>query len=330
MAPSSPTNGTISGGQLDSNDNGATNGVCGTPPCNVGGAYQADGSIAGLWHLTLTAGITQHFNFYVGSGATGTNTKSPLALYAISTDPIDATHPALSGRMLFQDPGVTYDKTALNSDSVSHLTGVDSTGSNTMVSLVEGTGDGNGNFSETFDANNAGTIAKAAAQASPCTYTTGTGGRYVVTLLGTGSSCTGGLPFVFYASGANRGFLLDQSSAAVLTGAMEPQGGTFAPSALPGAYVVGTVSNATSGIIPIVANLLLTSPGNQTYNVAGTQYPGPVAVTGTYTLMLGGTGTITLTSPTANYVIYATDTTHFEMIDVDTSVTNPAVIFAQQ
>ena len=326
--------GTISGGLLDSNDNGTPSNVCGTPPCNVAGSYQADAAIIGLWHMTLSTGITQHFDFFVGSGSTQANTKTPLALYAISAEPIDTVHPAIAGRMAYQDSSVTYDKTALNSDSVSHLTGVVNSGSNTIVSLAAATGDGNGNLSETFDSNNAGTIVAAAAQAAPCTYTADANktGRYVVTLLGTGSTCTGGLPFVLYASGANRGFLLDQSSAAVMTGAMDPQtgNGAFAPSELPGTYTVGTVSNATSGVRPMVANLLLTSPGNQVYNVVGAQYPGPVAVTGTYTLMLGGTGTIVLTTPAASYVIYATDASHFEMIDVDASVANAAVIFAQQ
>jgi hypothetical protein len=342
MTPNGATSGTIGGGLIDVNDNGTTIGVCGQSPCDVGGtsSYQADANIGGLWHMTLATGVLQHFDFFIGSGQTTTNTKSPLALYAISTDPIDSTHPALAGRMLFQDPGTTYDKTALNSDSVSHLTGVDSTGANTLVSLVAVTGDGNGNLSETFDSNNAGTIVAAATQAASCTYTTDTNqtGRYVVTLLGTGSSCTGGLPFVFYASGANRGLLLDQSSPEVRTGAMDPQAapnGGFAPSELPNTYAAGTASNATSGVIPIAANLLLTSPGSQTYNVSGTQYTftsglQAVAVTGTYTLMLTGTGTIALTTPSANYVIYATDPTHFEMIDVDKTVTNPSVIFAQQ
>lgn len=334
MTPSSATSGSISGGLLDPNDNGTTTNVCGTPPCNVGGSYQADAAIPGLWHMTLTTAVTQRFDFFIGSGQA--NAKSPLTLYAISTDTIGPNNPSLSGRMVFQDPGTTYDKTALDSDSVSHLTGVDSAG--TLVSLVAVTGDGNGNLSETFDANNAGTIVAAATQASSCTYTTGTGGRYVVTLLGTGSSCTGGLPFVFYASGKNRGFLLDQSSAAVMTGAMDPQtgNGSFAPSELPGTYAAGTVSNATSGVTPMVANLLLTSPGNLVYDVVGTQYTwasglNAVPVTGTYTLMTTGTGTIVLTAPAAaNYVIYTTDASHLEMIDVDTSVTNAAVIFAQQ
>ena len=323
------TQGGISGGLLDPNDSGVTANLCGTPPCSVSGSYQPDATIPGLWHMTLQTGVTQNFDFFIGSGQA--NAKNPLTLYAISNPTITA-EPILSGRMVFQDPATTYDQTALNSDSVSHLTGVGSTG--TFVSLVATTGMSNGNISETFDQNNAGTIVQAATQASNCTYTTDPNktGRYVVTMLGTGSTCTSGLPFVFYASGANRGFLLDQSSTAVMTGAMDPQtgSGAFAPSELPGTYAVGTVSNASSGVIPMVANLLLTSPGNKVYNVGGTQYPGPVAVTGTYSLLTTGTGTIVLTAPAASYVIYATDASHFEMIDVDASVTNPAVIFAQQ
>ncbi|MBZ5656602.1 MAG: hypothetical protein LAO56_15145 [Acidobacteriia bacterium] len=320
-------NGNITGGLGDGNDGGSS--VCAVPPCSLTGTYQI---VGGVWTMQLLLGSQAlSLDFFVGSGQTTANTKNPLTLHAISKGANDL---GLSGRMVFQDPAITYDQTALNADSVSHLTGVNSTGTGTLVSLVAATGLSNGSISETFDANNAGTIVPAATTSSTCTYTTDANktGRYVVTMLGTGSTCTSGLPFVLYASGANRGFLLDQSSTAVMTGAMDPQTGvgTFAPSELPGTYAAGTVSNATSGVIPLVANLLLTSPGNQKYNVQGTQYPGPVAVTGTYTLMVTGTGTIVLTAPAANYVIYTTDTSHFEMIDVDTSVTNAAVIFAQQ
>ena len=332
--------GNISGGLADTNDNGTAASVCASPPCSVGGTYRL---VGGVWTMHLLIGSQfLDFDFYIGSGQTTANTKNPLTLYAILTNAVGVTHLALSGRMEFQDPGnppITYDQTALNSDSVSHLTGVDSTGSNTLVSLVAATGLSNGSINEIFDANNAGTIVQAATQPSTCTYTTDPNktGRYVVTMLGTGSTCTSGVPFVFYASGANRGFLLDQSSTAVMTGAMDPQtgSGTFAPSELPGTYAVGTVSNATSGVVPMVANLLLTSPGNRVYNVAGTQYTWATqlqtqAVTGAYNVMTTGNGTIVLTTPTAHYVIYATDTSHFEMIDVDTAVTNAAVIFAQQ
>lgn len=322
-------NGNISGGIADTNDNGAATSACASPPCAVTGTYKV---VAGVWTMSLLVGSQPlDFDFYVGSGQA--NAKTPLTLYAISTNTVfDSSHPMLSGRMVFQDPGTTYDKTALNSFSVSHLTGVDSTGSNTLVSLTAGSGDGNGNISQTFDANNAGTIVAAAASASTCPYTTGTGGRYVLTMLGTGASCTGSIPVVLYASGTNRGFLLDQSSAAVMTGSMDPQDGNVqAPSQLPGTYAAATLSSATSAVTPMAANLLLTSLDPNTHNVAGTQYPGAQAMTGTYTLTFNGTGTIALTAPAAsNYVLYAIDASHFEMIDVDKTVTNPFVIHAQQ
>ena len=319
------------GAMFDSNDNGAAS------TSNAGGMYQVSASNSSIWQLTLTSAVTQHFDFYIGPGQTK-NAKNPLTLYVISTDPVDSTHPALAGTIVFQDTGTTYDKTALNSDSISHLTGVDSTGSNAVVSLLAGTGDGAGNFDESFDSNNAGSIVPAATTQAPCTYTTSTGGRYVVTLFGTGTNtCTGGLPFVLYASGANRGFLLDQSSAAVMTGAMDPQtgNGAFSPAGLASTYAVATGSSATSAVVPVAANLLLTSTGIGTYNVAGTQYVGGTSlqtqtVAGAYTVMFSGTGTITLTTPAASYVIYAVDQEHFEMIDVDKAVTNPSVMFAEQ
>ena len=318
------------GSQLDTNDNGATNSLGCTQPCNVGGSYQYNSS-TGLGQLTLTTSVTQHYDFFVAAGQTA-KAVNPLTLYAISTDPVDATHPATSGSMVFQDPATTYDKTALNNFSVSHLTGVDGSGSNTLVSLIAGSGDSNGNIKQTFDSNNAGTIVAAATSESPCPYTTGTAGRYVLTLLGTGSSCTGGLPFVLYASGANRGFLLDQSSAAVMTGGMDPQDGSVIdPSQLPGTYAAATVSSATSGATPVAANLLLTFLDPKTKNVGGTQYPGTQTVTGNYTFTFNGTGTVVLTAPAAaKNVIYAIDASHFEMINVDTTVTNPSVVFAQQ
>ena len=295
---------------------------------NVTGSYTMNN---GIGTMTVTANDlpgppTFTFNLYGISGQA--KASNPLTLFAISTDLL-ATNPAVSGRMVFQDPGTKYDMTALNAAAVSHLTGWANAGSNTTVALVAGTGNSSGGLSGSFDANNAGTIV--AAQSFNCTYTTGTGGRYVVTMLGNGNSCTGGLPFVFYASGANRGFLLDQSSAAVMTGAMDPQNNNaIAPSALPSTYAVATVSNATSGVVPMAANFLLTSPGGGVFDVGGTQYPLVQTVTGTYNLHLDGTGPITLTAPAANYVLYTVDASTFEMIDVDTTVKNAAVIFAQQ
>lgn len=342
--------GNIQGGMLDINDGGIPGTFTG-----ITGTY-GPGPVNGVWPMTLMAGgQTWGFNFYVGAGqAKNATNPTPLTLFGASTDP-PSLHPALSGTLVFQDPppNVTYDKTALNNSAVSHLNGLDSTGSNTVVALAVASGDSNGNISGSFDALNFPTPpGGVSAQSFNCTYTTGTGGRYVVTLLGNGTTCTSpALPFVFYASGANRGFLLDQSSSAVMVGAMEPQAssnslsGTFADSALPGTYAASTVSSGTSGVTPLAANLLLTFQGFSTSgspiaDAAATLYDPLVEpfATGTYNIQFTGTGSITLTPQGAanadKFVFYAVDTSHFWMIQTQDTTgnapTNPSVIFMQQ
>jgi hypothetical protein len=158
------------------------------------------------------------------------------------------------------------------------------------------------------------------------------------------------LPFVLYASGANRGFLLDQSNSSVMTGTMNPQGkggGGFAGSELPGTYGAATTGSGSSAVGPIAANLLLTFPGGGVFNVSGTQYPGSQTITGKSDLnsLSGNVGvfTIALTAPSAqNYVIYVLDTSgctgqtpvcaiqDFLMMDVDNTNPNASIIFAQE
>jgi len=183
--------------------------------------------------MTLTFGsgpTTLDFDFYVSSGSTQSQTKpGDLTLYAISTDPVDSTHPALSGSMAYQVPMSSgYTNASFNGTSVSALTGA-----NANVSLTVGQTDGTsggtggtGGLTGSFDQNNNGTIISAAAfpggsqTTNPYTYVaTSSAGRYIFYLLGnpTGSSPVNPIPFVLYASGANRGFLLDQNSSSVIT-----------------------------------------------------------------------------------------------------------------
>jgi len=368
MLPMTPsgTGGTITGGLLDSNDHGSTNSVCGTPPCSVTGTYQLDGTIPGLWHMTLNSVTTLHFDFFVSAGQTNSQ-PNPLTLFAISTDPTDSTHPALSGSLVYQWPGtatapITYNNAAFKGTSVSNLTGASAN-----VSLTVGTTDGTssgtggtGGFTGTFDQNNDGTTLSAvsfpSASQSPSPYTyvasSSANGRYIFQMLGNPNATTvvPPLPFVLYASGANRGFLLDQSSPAVMTGTMDPQPSlknfSYTASELPGTFAAATIANSDSSIAPVVQNLLLTSTGSATYNVAGTQNTqnSSQALTGTYNLTGfgagAGSGTITLTAPAANYVIYAIDAsavpnstndviTDFMMMGM-TSGTPSSIIFAQQ
>jgi hypothetical protein len=369
-----PMNGSgmiVSPAQVDENDNGTP-----TSYNSVTGAYTVDNTVSGLWHITnLALGSNKiDIDFFIASTS---NTKSaPLTLYAISTDPIDSTHPAVSGTMVLQDSTQTYNNAAMKGTSVSALTGVN--GANSNVSLTLGTTDGNGNFAGTFDQNNAGTIVTvppAEPSGTTCappqvcsfanTYTAGsvTNGRYTLQMLGNpnASPVVAPLPFILYASGANRGFLIEcnlqppacgsnqNTDTSVMTGTMNPQGsggGSFAPSELPGTYGGATTSSATPAVTPLAVNLLLTYPrGDNTYDISGVEYPGSATITGAkIPFNFGGTGLITLTSPAAQtYAIYAVDSTgctknsgpvcailDFFLIDETTTDKDPSVIFAQQ
>src|SRR5208283_2695482 len=146
----------------------------------------------------------------------------------------------------------------------------------------------------------------------------GTGGRYTFNMLGNPSTNTAPIPFILYASGANRGFLLDQSSPSVITGTMNPQGkgaGILSPSELAGTFAAATTRSGSSEVDPLAANLLLTFANTGACDsncVSGTLYdsasPAGVALAGTVqpnTFLSSGYGPIALTAPSAqNYVIY--------------------------
>jgi hypothetical protein len=314
--------------QVDVNDNGTANSYS-----SVTGSYTEDPCNCGLWHvtgLTLATGTTLDFDFFVASGST--SSSNPLTFYAISTDTVGTSHPAaVSGTMVLQDSTQTYNNAAFDGASVSALTGV--SGSSTNVSLTLGLTDGNGDFTGTFDQNNAGTIISvnqppppaSCATGTVCifsyTYTAGssTNGRYTFQMLGNpnASPVVSPLTFVLYASGANRGFLLDQSSSSVMTGTMASQGNIglgLSSSEVPGTFAAATTVSSSPTLSPIAANLFATwaeptgSPCTATC-LTGTQYPGLQTMTGTYTISTSGTGSIALTAPsTETYVIYAVNT----------------------
>jgi len=379
--------GAIAGGQMDANDNGNATNLCGAGPCNLTGTYSADSSINGLWHMILTAGsLNLNFDFFISLGTAGKTNPHPLTFYATTTGPIDTTHPAVSGTMVLQDVlSQTYTNAAFNGTSVSALTGTVTEASATCtappcsnVSLTLGTTDGTsggtggtGNFTGLFDQNNAGSILSVAAFPSgtqspnPYTYvaTNGNAGRYVFQMLGNPNASTvvPPIPFILYASGANRGFLLDQSSASVMTGTMSPQGkgnGILGPGDWVGTYAAATAASGNSGANPIAADLLLTfaNTGACTSQcAAGTLYEEvnstltPVTLAGanpSYSIQDAGNGTIAFTTPAQSYVTYVVDTSgpsggcslsnptcaieDFFMIDVDRSNQNPTIIFARQ
>jgi hypothetical protein len=310
---------------------------------DVTGSYSMTNGIGSMTISSLTLNKTFNFNLYAVSGTT--KASNPLTVYAISTDA--ATKPAVSGTVVFQDPGgAPYNNATFKSSSVVDLTGVDSTGTQSNVSLTLVSTDTSGNLSGNFDQNNAGTILSVSSFSTGYKYSATGSGRYTFQLLGNPNAnpVVAPVTFVLYASGANQGFLLDidPSSKSVMTGTMylQPKSHIFAASDIPSTYAAASTSSAASGVCPLAANLLLTWV-NPTQGVSGTQYgvqnatqcdaSGSVSLTGAYTLSGPGNGTITLTAPSAqSYVIYAIDVSHFLMMDVDKSNTQSSIIFAQQ
>jgi hypothetical protein len=333
--------GGVTSGLIDINDNQTA-----TSSSNVTGNYDLNTNADGSGTLTLTTGIgTFHFAIYVASGTL--KAATPLTLYVISADD-PQTAPAQVGTIVFQDPAILGTNADLNASTVSNLTGVDSTGSNTLVSLTAASGDGNGKIGGTYDANNAGTIVAAKAFTGYA-YACATGGRCTVDLLGdpAANPVVPPVHFVLYLRAANSGFLLDQSSQAVMTGTMDPQtGGLFAASALAGPFAAATTTSGTQGVSQVEANLLLASPGNAVFNVGGVQdetdttgqHPAQ-SLAGTYDTLASGIGTFTLTSPNAaSYVIYLIDNPsnqnglvqHFYILNVDKTNTNSSIVFAER
>jgi hypothetical protein len=352
-----PTDGVsmVTGGLIDANDNGnATNGICNVSaaPCTVTGSYAPDGTVSNLWHLTLTAPVAMTFDFFVANG-NESNANNPLYLYAISTD----NNPAMLGTMVLQNSKITsYDTDALSGGSVSAVTGT-----NANVAIVLGDLNG-GTFTGNFGENNNGAVVLLP-PTNPCpttampkevcqfgnTYaaTGNSTGRYTLPMLGNPNASTPVDPitFIFYASGANRGFLLDPSSTAVFTGTMNAQVapkqnvGNFAAGSAPGPYAVATYSNSapsdaacSSSVSLLTAcsvtmNLLLTEPSSLVYDVTGTENPS-TAFSALYTLASGGAGTFGPLSgaTTPNYWMYAVTETSFFLIDVDTNSSGPPVV----
>jgi len=320
----------ISSGQIDVNDNGNTSNAICSSPCSVTGIYSYNAS-SNVGTLTLSASLSQDFDFFVANGSANANT--PVNVYIISKGNaggvIDATHPAVVGTMVLQDSTQTYNNAAFNGTSISALTGT-----NGNVSLTNGTTDGNGGFTGTFDWNNNGTMisvppSSTCANPTICSFSntyaasSTNNGRYTLQMLGNPNApVVSPLPFVLYASGANSGFLLESDAAtSVITGTMTEQpnsaNGSFVPAGLPGTYAVATASNSSPSIAPLTMNLLLTSPGNSVFNVTGTENPGGIAVTGgAYDVQFTGTGTLSTTtgSGTADYVLYGVDLTHYYLM----------------
>ena len=361
----------VTSGLIDVNDNGsATNSVCSAAPCTLAGNYTFN-SGTNRGQITLTAPKAMAFDFFVANG-NPSNANNPLNLYVISTD----NNPAVVGTMTVQNSKISpYNNAALTGASVTALTGA-----NNDVALIAGAPDGTSNgggvsgacqsgsnnegaLSGIFNQNNNGTLIPPAPLSlgtigisfpdsksesgsnNPYTYysTHGNTGRYIFCLLGdpTDTSPVMPIPFVLYASGANRGYLLDQSGSNVMTGTMNPltapKGVFFASTNAVGTYAVATSSYSASNpssCAPLTScyatmNLVLNEPTSQVFDFSGVENPGNQNLGGTYVVTGGGLGALTIpgNSSSTNFVIYGVTETNFYVIGWDVEQTGPPPVY---
>jgi hypothetical protein len=328
--------GNITFGLLDINDFGAA-----TSSSNVTGTYDVAANGRGTMSLTdNTSGKTYNYAFYLVSGQPNKPT-SPLTMFVIATDD-PQTNPAVAGTIVTQDTGQTYDNSALDDFSISNLTGLDSSGTKTLVSLTDARGDKNGNFVGTYAANNAGTIV-AATPNTPFNYTyaftSGAHGRYTIDML------VPAVHFVLYLTTTNQGFLLDQSSQAVYTGTMDQALATNPRAALLAGSMEAVTGYAAASTVPQTASnfQFVLLPPTPPFTGARDETDGvqtaAQALAGTFIVNGDSSGSLTFTQPAAeNYVLYVLDNPkasnsliqHFVMINVDQTTTSPAVIFGER
>jgi hypothetical protein len=246
--------------------------------------------------------------------------KNSDEIFLSVADPI-LTHASAAGVAESQDTNQVYDNTTFKGVSVFYVTGVGSNVSQGRAFAGLATTDGAGNVSGSFDQNNAGSIAGNVSFSG--NYSASGAGRYSITI--------SGIPFVMYAITANKGFLLDQASTAVLSGLLEPQTtNPISASTISGTFVQTAQQVSTAGAQDTVAAIML---NNSTGTVSGTQdetdgteNPNQT-VAGSYTVSSNGRGTYNLTSPgTSSSILYVIGQSKFIILPVDASNVNPQIL----
>lgn len=253
-----------------------------TAPSTTNGSGTLTLSIA-----TLGRATTIHASFYIISAG---------ELIVIDTDLFTSTASLFSGQVLKQS-GVPFSnsslKSSLNSLSVISLTGLTSTGgSDLSLGLV--TFSGSGAFTLVADENKAGTL----------TLASTTNGTYSVSSNGRVTTTAGSTPPVFYLVTANEGFVVGTDNV-VTTGFFEPQAaGPFMPSSISGMFALGTLFPAetnvsdTSGVITSDGVMTLSGKVDNSFFASPFLSPDQVFAA-TYTVASNGSGTMTISSPSA-------------------------------
>jgi hypothetical protein len=293
--------GNISAGSLDTKGAGlAATGTAFT------GTYTVAASGRGTSTLTVGASVI-HQAFYV---------VSANELLIVSTDPATATSAMYGGSVLKQAAG-SFTNASLNGNGVLYVEGFSNTGVSNAVTIQLGviTAAGNGTFTISADSNKGGVLGPINGSG---TYTVAANGRTPITNI-THS-------WVFYLTGLNQGFVVDQNPSAT-AGMLEAQStGPFSGASLSGSFIFGDgppVSKA-SILQSAVASADGVSNINGTIdqNAAGV-LTGSLGLTDTYTVAANGRVVLN----TSKQIMYIISPSRAVVVSSDPANTTPNLRF---
>jgi large repetitive protein len=316
---------------------GSSNLNSGTADFNDGGVF--DGGVAGS-QLTLTGifSITGTFNrgetnfvFQLPGGPAQVTLLyvfyfvSPSDMFYVAIDTTDATHPRLSGEMIFQPTTTVFDRTALSGAAIATGSGVD-TNASVFAGVLQS--DGIGHTTLTFDQNDGGGISLQQSSGN-ATYSVLPNGRVTFTGLGPRVG-------VAYLTDKNQGFLIGTDAAATL-GQLEEQsdGPSFFPISIDDGYTLSAPVPMDNQVLSVLGQVVSDGAANLTGIVDEAGQGGTTtsdqALTAKYTVESNGRGGLTVTSSTTglppNLILYVVSPGNFRAISVTPSDQHPEVFF---
>jgi Putative Ig domain len=190
------------------------------------------------YQIPASAQVIAEYSFYF---------VSPNDIFFMAIDPTDATHPRLGGEMFLQQPGTTFDATALNGISVATDSGLDGSNATVLAGLL--TGNGGSGASVSYDQNDGGTVTANNTASGTYIADPSTNGRMAFTGLGA--------PFAAaYLTAPNQGILIG-SDPAVSYGSLDAQTATapFSSSSILGGYTLSAETTLDPAAVNIVGQL---------------------------------------------------------------------------
>jgi len=275
----------------------------------------------------------------------------------VGIDPVDATHPALSGEMILQSPNTPFNSSALNT-SVATGTGLDKTNASVLAGLLSvpqtpqaaGCISGLANcVTLAYDENDGGTVTPASTPLIGNFQISGNGRvafSFSTQSNGQLTPVSNSRIAVAYLIGPSQGLTLG-SDAAVTTGLLDQQetGVTFSDSLVQGGYTLSTPFAPETSAVDLIGEVAANGSGallddgsaNGVTPFTLNEFTPPVTpnlglpLNATYgSISAAGRGTMSTNSPTGfptNLVFYVVSPSAFRAISTDTGTQHPEVIF---